>query len=125
MKAAAPRKKRRLRTPKTLAEYRAMKLAELDEIHDFMPSLIKDMRTLGWHVYHTWNSINSEDGFPDIIAIRGNRLIVFECKRVRLSKKDDPTPAQIIWLDEFRGVERIDVDLVRPTDLDKIDALII
>lgn len=63
-----------------------------------------------WRLYHTWSSVNSPSGFPDLMLIRFTRentcagqrifarLIAVELKREGKS----PTPAQQEWLDEFQ-----------------------
>ena len=35
------------------------------------------------HVYHTYLSINSESGFPDLVLLRPPRVVVVECKAER------------------------------------------
>lgn len=36
---------------------------------------------LGWLCYHTHDSRKSQAGFPDIVAVRGNRAIFAELKK--------------------------------------------
>lgn len=47
----------------------------------------------GWLVYHTFDSSRSEPGFPDLVLVRGERLIFAELK----SERGKPTPAQGRW----------------------------
>lgn len=70
--------------------------------------------------YHTHRAQHSPAGFPDIIAIRGNRLIVAELKR----EGEKPTEAQANWLAAFEGIVHITVGLWRPSDLDHALAII-
>lgn len=51
----------------------------------------------GWLYYHTHDSRRSERGFPDIVAVRGDRVIYRELKRIggRLS------PEQVKWRDRL------------------------
>lgn len=58
-----------------------------------------------WLAYHTYRSDRSDPGFPDLILIRGNRLVVAELKvpREGRSKKEAlPTDWQMCWLTAFR-----------------------
>lgn len=57
----------------------------------------------GWRSYHTRYSIGSAPGFPDLIAVRGDRVLAAELKREGKS----PTRAQDAWLDDLAvaGVE--------------------
>jgi hypothetical protein len=68
-------------------------------------------RQLGYRTYHTWNSMRSEPGFPDLICIRMTRLIVAELKRD--GKK--PTKVQDDWLFAFEHVGA-EVYVWRPAD---------
>lgn len=77
-------------------------------------------KQLGWRFYHTRNSFGSTAGFPDLVMVRGQRVIYAELKaaRGRLS------PAQVEWLTELRavapgGVGR-DVYLWQPRHMDAI-----
>lgn len=73
------------------------------------------MATTGWHAYHTWLSIHSTPGFPDIIATRGDRIVVAELK----AERGTVSAAQQGWLDRFSaaGVETF---VWRPSDWDAI-----
>ena len=65
----------------------------------FMAEVVRFARRNNWLIYHTTNSRKSAAGFPDLILIRGNRLIVAELKVAR----NEPTPAQERWLCAFHG----------------------
>jgi hypothetical protein len=40
-------------------------------------AIVQCARTLGYaHVYHTYLSINSESGFPDLVLLRPPRIVV-------------------------------------------------
>jgi Holliday junction resolvase len=66
-------------------------------------SLEEHLRAAGWRFYHAWNSQHSAPGFPDVIALRGNRGLVAEIKTAegRVSRE------QRAWLAAFElaGVE--------------------
>ncbi|HET9755290.1 MAG TPA: hypothetical protein VFP66_02210 [Candidatus Limnocylindrales bacterium] len=81
---------------------------------DLQDQVLDLARLLGWRVAHFraartahgWRTPVSADGagFPDLVLIRGRRLVVAELKR---SVKNRPTPNQLDWLAAFRaaGVE--------------------
>jgi hypothetical protein len=67
----------------------------------------------GWMGYHTHRSQHSPAGFPDLCLVHPSAgLLKFaELKRERRGKRDDPTPAQVEWLDALESVERAAVYL--------------
>jgi len=52
------------------------------------------------HIYHTWNSMHSPAGFPDLLLLRADRLIVIELK----IRPDNLRAEQYFWLIAFRGI---------------------
>jgi hypothetical protein len=70
----------------------------------------------GWLYYHTHRSQHSPAGFPDTIAIRGERLVAAELKR----EGQEPTPAQRQWLEAFEWVRAIETYVWHPEDLPTI-----
>lgn len=80
----------------------------------FSGQLVQYLRLMGWRVYHSWISIRSEPGFPDLIAIRPPRLVVIETKSLRGTVTD----AQREWLASFAGVPGVETHVLRPTDAD-------
>lgn len=77
-------------------------------------------KQLGWMVYHTHNSQRSEAGFPDLVMVRDERVVVAELKKVT----GKVTPDQQKWLDAFRRIEHLreSVFVWRPTDWPEIEA---
>lgn len=63
----------------------------------FMAQVIQLAKLLGWKVYHTFDSRRSVFGFPDLILLRGKRLLAIELK----VEKNQPTPEQKMWLRSF------------------------
>lgn len=81
--------------------------------------LLEQVRTLarmcGWLCYHTYRSVRSEPGFPDLTLVRGRRLLFVELK----SEKGRVTEAQQQWLDAL-GQTGVETYVWRPRDLDEI-----
>ena len=55
-------------------------------------------RLLGWTTYHTHRSDHSEAGFPDLVMVKGSRLLFVELK----SEKGRTSPAQEDWWRKLR-----------------------
>ena len=69
-----------------------------------------------WQYYHTWRSIHSAAGFPDVVMVRGDRVIFAELK----SEKAKVSPRQQEWLDALTGTGKVEVYLFRPENWDRI-----
>ncbi len=95
------------------------KLPGLSE-RQFQQQVISAAEALGWLCYHTHDSRRSQPGFPDLILVRGSRMIAIELKVGRRK----PTPAQIVWLEALRGIERVDALWARPEDWDMLIGLL-
>jgi hypothetical protein len=75
-------------------------------------NVIEAAKLLGWtHVYHTHDSRRSEAGFPDLVLLRRDRILVIELK----SQTGKLTPEQEGWLYAF-GEAGVDWRLFRPED---------
>jgi Holliday junction resolvase len=59
--------------------------------------LEEHLRVTGWRYYHTHDSSRSVAGFPDIVALRGSRILVAEIK----GPKTRVTGEQRAWLAAF------------------------
>jgi len=70
---------------------------------------------LKWSVYHTHDSRRSEPGFPDLVLVRGQRIIFAELK----SPTGRVTPAQREWLD-LLGAAHDEVYVWRPDDWESV-----
>jgi VRR-NUC domain. len=77
---------------------------------EFQQSIINVAHLLGWKVYHTWSSIRSVAGFPDLVLVRRDRLIFAEVK----TENGKVTKAQQEWLDNLQHVAEVYV--FRPRD---------
>jgi len=86
-------------------------------------------RACGWLVYHTLNSRGSESGFPDLVLVRGARLVFAELK----SERGKVKPDQQVWLDALAVVKGsydetvediVEVYLWRPSDWREIEQVL-
>ncbi len=60
---------------------------------DLLRSVLSLARVYGWLAYHTWNARHSAAGFPDLVLVRGGRLIFAELK----SEHGRVTAQQLVW----------------------------
>jgi hypothetical protein len=80
----------------------------------------------GWQlIYHTHDSRHSAAGFPDLVMLRGTRMVVAELK----SQKGKLTAAQMNWYggmiqvaDASNGA--VQAYVWRPSDLDDIEKVL-
>ena len=75
---------------------------------------------LGWLTYHTRDSRKSDPGFPDLVLVRGERIVMAELK---LDGKK-PTAVQQAWLDALARAASIEVYVWRPSDEDEVLAVL-
>ena len=83
---------------------------------EFQAQVIEMAKAFGWLVYHTWNSQHSAAGFPDLVMVRGGRLIFAELK----TEKGKVSDAQVVWIMEI-GSSGTEVYIWRPSDIDYIE----
>lgn len=81
----------------------------------FMGAVIALANVLGWRCYHTHDSRRSEPGFPDLVLVRGSRIICAELK----TDRGKLSPAQDEWLALLRNT-RAEVFVWRPSDWTEI-----
>lgn len=79
----------------------------------FQEQVLELAKGLGWRSYHTWISLHSTGGFPDLVLVRRPRVVFAELK----SERTKVTPAQQAWLDELKACGQ-EVFLWRPSDWD-------
>jgi len=83
---------------------------------DFLAA-VRDLATLhGWRLFHAHDSRRSPAGFPDLVLVRGERLLAIECKR----QDGRLTPEQMAWLTDLGRVPGVEVAVWRPDDIDAI-----
>lgn len=84
---------------KTPAPRTAGPLPPAGETEAGFQKAVTDLATLrGWLWYHTHDSRRSNPGFPDLVLIRGKRLLFVELKR---SLKERLRPEQQVWKDRL------------------------
>ena len=91
---------------------------------------VEDMLTAyGWKWFHAPDNKPSAKtgrvqrivpGFPDIIAIRGTRIIVIENKR----ETEHPREDQQEWLDAFERTGKVETYVVRPSFMRRLTDLL-
>ncbi len=72
-------------------------------------------KQLGWMHYHTHDSRRSPAGFPDLVLVRGSRLVIAELK----TDCGTLTPEQVTWLTALRTCAG-EVYIWRPRNWDDI-----
>lgn len=78
---------------------------------------VRDLaKIFGYEYYHTWTSMHSPKGWPDVALCKDGRLILAELKREGKS----PSPEQQKWLDLLSMVKGIQVYVWRPSNIDRI-----
>lgn len=69
-----------------------------------------------WLAYHTFDSRKSKEGFPDVVAVKGYRLVIAELKR----EGEKPTFKQQRWLNRLGNIaalaRQVEVYVWRPSD---------
>lgn len=81
----------------------------------FMAQVVALAKLRGWMVYHSHDSRQCEPGFPDLVMVRGERLIFAELKR----DGERPTEAQRVWM--LALGKAADCRLWRPLDWELIE----
>lgn len=82
----------------------------------FQAQVIAAAEAMGWLCYHTHDSRRSQPGFPDLIMVRGYRMVALELKVGRRR----PTPEQLVWLAAFRDVCQVDALWAKPDDWEQL-----
>jgi hypothetical protein len=96
----------------TADEYAQLRAATMPEKR-LQDSVIGAARSLGWRVYHTYSSVRSEPGYPDLHLLhtrhKMSALVELKAMKGRLS------PAQTAWLRDLATVGTL-VAVWRPID---------
>lgn len=83
---------------------------------DFSRTVVDLAKTFHWKVYHTWGSLHSAFGYPDLTLVRGGRLIFAELK----GSKGKLTEEQTLWLEALKGTGKCEVYVFYPSDWETI-----
>lgn len=88
----------------------------------FRDAVIQYAKLRGWLCYFTWNSKHSPAGFPDLVMVRGWRMV---CAELKIGK-NKTTPAQDEWLKALRDLDNnwCEVYLWRPEDWPTIELVL-
>jgi hypothetical protein len=86
----------------------------------FQRQVLDLARLMGFRAYHTWNSLHSAAGFPDLVLVRRPRVIFVELKSERGKVGDD----QWAWLDDLKRCPGVEVHLWRPSDWPEIEKVL-
>lgn len=78
---------------------------------DFTSRVRVEAESAGWQlVYHTWNSRHSAAGFPDLVMVKGKRLIFAELKmNLPRKPKGKLSSHQEEWLEGLAQVPGVEV----------------
>lgn len=87
---------------------------------DFRATVEEAAKLLGWRVYHTWNSLHSAAGFPDLVMLRRERMVVAELK----SQSGKFSDEQVAWLEAFEEVPHVEVFSWRPSSWPQIERVL-
>jgi hypothetical protein len=80
----------------------------------------KWFKQMGWITYHTWNSMNSKAGFPDLIAVLPGVALIWAELKTEKGKLDQE---QESWLLSLAKTGEM-VYLWRPSDTDEIQQVL-
>jgi hypothetical protein len=87
---------------------------------DFQKQVLEIARLYRWHAYHPALSKWSERGWPDLALVRPPRLVFAELK----SERGRVTTHQERWLALLGACPGVEVFLWRPSDLERVAAVL-
>ena len=98
----------------------AIPLEEILE-RDWQRDVRKLLTSLGWRVYHTYDSRKSDTGFPDIVAVHPSRrrVVYLELKR----EKTKLTAVQARWILDLMSAGE-EVYVARPRNLQALTTVL-
>lgn len=92
------------------AEYRSMMAESMSE-QQLQDHVVALATRLGWLSYHTYSSVRSAPGFPDLVMVRGTCMF-----RELKAANGVVSKHQRVWLQALK-VAGVDADVWRPMDL--------
>lgn len=78
-------------------------MREAQTERQWQDSVVEEMRMRGWFVYHPFDSRHSEEGYPDVTAVRAGVLLFIEFKREKGGRESE---AQRRWGEALDNVQR-------------------
>lgn len=87
---------------------------------DWQQAVMDLARLRGWLCYHTHDSRRSEPGFPDLVMVRGDRVLYRELKR----EGNKPTAEQRRWIDALWDAGQDVAVWTLPRDWDDVVAVL-
>jgi len=81
----------------------------------FQKAVVELATVLGYRVYHSWTSLHSAGGWPDLFLVRGPRAIAAELK----SARGRLTDSQEMWLECLKQAG-IEAYCWRPADMRQV-----
>lgn len=90
--------------------------ADLISERELAENLVSEAKKTGWRVKRdpTWRPTAASEGFPDLIAVKDGRQLVWEIKKAN----GKLTAEQRMWLNAFAHVPGAEVAVIRPADLE-------
>lgn len=86
---------------------------------EFMDTITAYAKLRRWEWYHTFNSMHSRKGFPDLVLVRDGRLVFAEVKRQTGSVSDE----QQYWIDLLTAAGA-EAYVWRPSDWEQVKAVL-
>lgn len=86
----------------------------------FQAQIVQLAKLHGWMVSHSWLSVHSAAGWPDVIAVKDGRMLAIELK----SERGKLTEAQEGWLDALSEVPGVQTAVFKPHDWAEIVRLL-
>lgn len=87
---------------------------------DFQKQVIQVAERFGWLVYHTYDSRRCAPGFPDLVLVKGSRVIFAELK----SHRGRLTPEQKAWIEALERAEEVEAMVWKPKDWRNIERIL-
>ena len=91
---------------------------------DLQEQILAEAETYNWLVFHDNDSRRNNAGVPDLVLVKGGKIIFAELKREskRAKLRDD----QVVWIEELKRAssKNVMVAVWRPSDRDHIWAVL-
>lgn len=85
----------------------------------FQAQVVALATLLGWRSYHSWSSLHSAGGFPDLVLVRRPRVIFAELK----SERGKTSADQLDWLNDL-GMSGQETYIWRPSSWQEIEKVL-